>query len=161
MVLLAVASALPLVQGPAGWRELGALAIPALALAAVAIAARSSRPLFWVAILLCCEELVGLEIARRPAGAWTFAFAVLLFAGLESAYAASASTHNRQPLVVYAKSLLPLYAAAVGATVLIALLPRSSAIYGLRFILVGLGGATALIVVLALLVLHVHGQAQR
>lgn len=157
--MLGAASALPLLQARADWRELGALAGLGLALTAIAIATRSSRPLFWAALVLCSEELLGLVIAQRSASALTFAFAVLLFLGLESAYAASGSTYWRQPLRVYAKALLPLYAVAASTTLLLSLFPRASSLGGVWFVLLGLGAATAVVALLALLALHTRSRA--
>jgi signal transduction histidine kinase len=145
-----------MVQEPAWWRPLTVPAVLGLAMSVAAIVARSPWPLFWSAIALCAEQTVALEIGRRPVYGWALAFAVLLFVGLESAYVA-AGFHGRQPLTVYFKSLLPLYALAAGVAVCLLVVSRPVAFGGLGLILVGLGAAMALIVVLALLVLHTRG----
>lgn len=147
-----------MLQEPASWRVFVWLAVIGFLLAGAAIAARSSRPLIWTAILLCGEELIALQVGGRPAAGWALAFAMLLFAGLESAYWAGAEDYAPQSVAIYARSLLPVFSAAAGAAIFLALVARASAISGLGLVLTGLGGATAIVVVLALLALRTRRQ---
>ena len=112
------------------------------------------RPLFWAAVALCAEEAVALEAsAGRPASGGALAFAIVLFAGVECAYWASArDIPAPQPLAVYARSLAPVLGAGVAGALFVAVLPRVASASGPALIVVGLGAAIALVFVLTLLV---------
>jgi hypothetical protein len=149
LALLAGASALPVAQRPGHWHLLVAPALLALLTGAGALLAPSSRPLVWTGLLLCAEETLALEFGKHSAYGWTLAFAVLLSAGLELAYWASARFYGRAPLARYARALLPTYALAAGAAALLTLLSHSYGLNGLGLVLVGLAAALVLLIVLA------------
>jgi hypothetical protein len=152
--LLALAGALPALQQPSHVSVLLWPAAIGLALAATALALRLPRLLIWVAILLCGAEAAALEIGHHAANGLALAFAMLLFAGMESAYLASGAGDSFRSLAAHARSLPPVFLAAAAAAGLIALLPRVSAAHGSGLALTGLTGAAALVAVLALLAWH-------
>lgn len=152
---LALGGALPTLQQPAHWHVLIVLGIVGLALATLAVLGRVSRLLLWAAVLLCSEELIALEVGVRPARGWTFAFAVLLFVGIEFAYSATERAPSPRPVLVYSRLLWPIVAAIVAAG-LIALMPGASLV-GLGLLVVGLGAAAALVLILAVLALRTEG----
>ena len=133
------------------------LAVSGLVVSAAAVATRSSRPLIWPALLLCAEELIALQIGARPAVWWAFVFAMLLFAGLEAAHWANARPSGPQPVAIFVRSLLPVFSAAAGVAILLALISGASALSGLGLMLTGLGGAAAIIAGLAVLAWRANG----